>query len=89
MITTHHPIALNAFSDPHGTVAADGPGSEAMAAGSGLAIGAARGATPGMALGGGRATRTEPRADPVHHRIWQVFGLAAPGLIAGQPFSDP
>ena len=25
-------------------------------------------------------------ADPFHHRIWKVEGMAAPGLIAGQPF---
>jgi DNA-binding beta-propeller fold protein YncE len=25
-------------------------------------------------------------ADPFNHRIWKVPGLAAPGLIAGQPF---
>jgi sugar lactone lactonase YvrE len=28
-------------------------------------------------------------ADPFHHRIWKVPGLAAPGLIAGQPFPVP
>jgi sugar lactone lactonase YvrE len=25
-------------------------------------------------------------ADPFHHRIWKVAGVATPGLIAGQPF---
>jgi hypothetical protein len=25
-------------------------------------------------------------ADPSNHRIWKVAGMAAPGLIAGQPF---
>jgi poly(3-hydroxybutyrate) depolymerase/sugar lactone lactonase YvrE len=28
-------------------------------------------------------------ADPFNHRIWKVPGLAAPGLIAGQPFPVP
>jgi poly(3-hydroxybutyrate) depolymerase/sugar lactone lactonase YvrE len=28
-------------------------------------------------------------ADPFHHRVWKISGVAAPGLIAGQPFSDP
>ena len=28
-------------------------------------------------------------ADPFHHRIWKVPGVAAPGLIAGQPFPAP
>jgi poly(3-hydroxybutyrate) depolymerase/sugar lactone lactonase YvrE len=28
-------------------------------------------------------------ADPFHHRVWKVAGVAAPGLIAGKPFSDP
>ena len=25
-------------------------------------------------------------ADPFNHRIWKVAGMAAPGLLAGQPF---
>jgi hypothetical protein len=25
-------------------------------------------------------------ADAFHHRIWKVAGMAAPGMIAGQPF---
>ena len=28
-------------------------------------------------------------ADPFHHRVWKVSGVAAPGLIAGQPFPAP
>jgi hypothetical protein len=28
-------------------------------------------------------------ADPFHHRIWKVAGVAAPGLVAGQPFPEP
>jgi sugar lactone lactonase YvrE len=28
-------------------------------------------------------------ADPFNHRIWKVSGVAAPGLIAGQPFPEP
>jgi poly(3-hydroxybutyrate) depolymerase/DNA-binding beta-propeller fold protein YncE len=28
-------------------------------------------------------------ADPFHHRIWKVSGVAAPGLIAGQLFPEP
>jgi sugar lactone lactonase YvrE len=28
-------------------------------------------------------------ADPFHHRVWKVSGIAAPGLIAGQPFPEP
>jgi len=28
-------------------------------------------------------------ADPFHHRVWKVSGVAAPGLIAGKPFPDP
>jgi poly(3-hydroxybutyrate) depolymerase len=28
-------------------------------------------------------------ADPFHHRIWKVSGVAAAGLIAGQPFPNP
>lgn len=27
-------------------------------------------------------------ADPVNERIWKVAGLAAPGLLAGQPFPE-
>jgi sugar lactone lactonase YvrE/predicted esterase len=27
--------------------------------------------------------------DPFHHRIWKVTGVAAPGLLAGQPFPNP
>jgi poly(3-hydroxybutyrate) depolymerase len=27
-------------------------------------------------------------ADPIHHRVWKASGVAAPGLIAGKPFSD-
>jgi predicted esterase/sugar lactone lactonase YvrE len=25
--------------------------------------------------------------DPFHHRVWKVAGIAAPGLVAGRPFS--
>jgi sugar lactone lactonase YvrE len=28
-------------------------------------------------------------ADPFHHRIWKVEGVAGPGLLAGQPFPAP
>jgi poly(3-hydroxybutyrate) depolymerase/sugar lactone lactonase YvrE len=28
-------------------------------------------------------------ADPFHHRVWKISGVAAPGLIAGKPFPDP
>jgi poly(3-hydroxybutyrate) depolymerase/sugar lactone lactonase YvrE len=28
-------------------------------------------------------------ADPFHHRVWKVSGVAAPGLIAGKPFPVP
>jgi poly(3-hydroxybutyrate) depolymerase/sugar lactone lactonase YvrE len=28
-------------------------------------------------------------ADPFHHRVWKVSGIAAPGLIAGHSFPEP
>jgi poly(3-hydroxybutyrate) depolymerase/sugar lactone lactonase YvrE len=28
-------------------------------------------------------------ADPINHRVWKVPGVAAPGLLAGQPFPNP
>jgi sugar lactone lactonase YvrE len=28
-------------------------------------------------------------ADSFHHRVWKLSGVAAPGLLAGQPFPEP